>query len=150
MSITAQRIKSLRQANNITQQELANKINSSRTNIARIETDKVKPSYAMLSLISDVFGVPVEYLQGKISPFSVRDQFVNENTLYEDENGELFRFAGKIQNEPLSTDDIESTNLFYDDGSLFINKLNSDDIVKLHSYAEFLKSKHSDNDTSSK
>lgn len=65
MSIIADRIKDLRKQKKLTQQGLADKINSSRTNIARLETDKVAPSFAMLSLIAEALNTTVDYLQGK-------------------------------------------------------------------------------------
>ncbi|MGQ4573268.1 helix-turn-helix domain-containing protein [Leuconostoc pseudomesenteroides] len=65
MSVTSERIKSSRQQKKLTQQGLADIINSSRGSVAKIETDVFTPSYAMLSLIADALDTTVEYLQGK-------------------------------------------------------------------------------------
>lgn len=65
MSITANRIKELRTQKKLTQQGLANIINSSRGTVAKYEGDERNPSYAMLSLIADALDTTVEYLQGK-------------------------------------------------------------------------------------
>ena len=65
MSITAERIKKLRKQKQLTQQKLADNINSSRVTISQIEVDIRNPSYAMLSLIADALDTTVEYLQGK-------------------------------------------------------------------------------------
>jgi len=65
MSITAERIKSLRKQKKLTQSELAEIINASRMAIANYETDRNTPSFAMLSLIADALNTTVDYLQGK-------------------------------------------------------------------------------------
>lgn len=65
MSITAERIKELRTQKKLTQQGLADIINSSRGTVAKYEGDERNPSYAMLSLIADALDTTVDYLQGK-------------------------------------------------------------------------------------
>ncbi|MBZ5946930.1 helix-turn-helix transcriptional regulator, partial [Leuconostoc gelidum subsp. gasicomitatum] len=65
MSITAERIKSLRKQKKLTQSELAEIINASRMAIANYETDRNTPSFAMLSLIAEALNTTVDYLQGK-------------------------------------------------------------------------------------
>ena len=65
MSVTAERIKEQRKLKKLTQAELAELVNSSRSSIAQIETDKYNVSFAMLSLIADALNTTVEYLQGK-------------------------------------------------------------------------------------
>lgn len=64
MSITAERIKSLRKQKKLTQSELAEIIKASRMAIANYETDRNTPSFAMLSLIADALDTTVDYLQG--------------------------------------------------------------------------------------
>lgn len=65
MSITANRIKELRTQKKLTQQGLADIINSSRGTVAKYEGDERNPSYAMLSLIAEALDTTVDYLQGK-------------------------------------------------------------------------------------
>lgn len=65
MSITANRIKELRTQKKLTQQGLADIINSSRGTVAKYEGDERNPSYAMLSLIADALDTTVDYLQGR-------------------------------------------------------------------------------------
>ena len=65
MSVTSERMKQQRKIKKITQTSLAELVNSSRSSIAQIETDKYTPSYAMLSLIADALDTTVDYLQGK-------------------------------------------------------------------------------------
>ncbi|MBZ5995258.1 helix-turn-helix transcriptional regulator [Leuconostoc gelidum subsp. gasicomitatum] len=65
MSVTAERIKEQRKIKKLTQTALAELVNSSRSSIAQIETDKYNVSFAMLSLIADALDTTVDYLQGK-------------------------------------------------------------------------------------
>lgn len=65
MSVTSERMKEQRKIKKLTQTSLAELVNSSRSSIAQIETDKYTPSYAMLSLIADALDTTVDYLQGK-------------------------------------------------------------------------------------
>ncbi|WP_349533655.1 helix-turn-helix domain-containing protein [Leuconostoc citreum] len=65
MSLTSKRIKFLRQQNLLTQNQLAELINSSRGSIAKIETNVFTPSFAMLSLIAEALNTTTDYLQGK-------------------------------------------------------------------------------------
>lgn len=58
-------LKNLRQDNNMTQDELAKKIDTSRSNIANYENGKNMPSVDILEKISKLFGVSTDYLLGK-------------------------------------------------------------------------------------
>ncbi|MCT4379759.1 helix-turn-helix domain-containing protein [Leuconostoc pseudomesenteroides] len=78
MSITANRIKELRTQKKLTQQGLADIINSSRGTVAKYEGDERNPSYAMLSLIADALDTTVDYLQGKTDN-SLKTPTVNDN-----------------------------------------------------------------------
>lgn len=58
-------LKKLRQDNKLTQDELAKKIETSRSNIANYENDKNMPSVDILEKISELFNVSIDYLLGK-------------------------------------------------------------------------------------
>ena len=58
-------LKKLRQDNNLTQEELAKKINNSRSNIANYENGKNMPSVEVLEKLSELFQVSTDYLLGK-------------------------------------------------------------------------------------
>lgn len=58
-------LKKLRQDNNLTQDELAKKIDSSRSNIANYENGKNKPSVEILEKLAELFNVSTDYLLGK-------------------------------------------------------------------------------------
>ena len=58
-------LKKFRQDNNWTQDELAKKINTSRSNIANYENDKNMPSVDILEKLSKLFNCSIDYLLGK-------------------------------------------------------------------------------------
>jgi repressor LexA len=58
-------LKKVRIDNNYTQEELAKKINTSRSNIANYENEKNMPSIDVLNKLSHVLGVSIDYLLGK-------------------------------------------------------------------------------------
>lgn len=57
-------LKKIRQDNNLTQEELAKKINTSRSNIANYENDKNMPSVDILIKLAGIFHSSVDYLIG--------------------------------------------------------------------------------------
>lgn len=58
-------LKKLRQDNNMTQDELAKKIDTSRSNIANYENGKNMPSVDILEKLSKLFDCTTDYLLGK-------------------------------------------------------------------------------------
>lgn len=64
-------LKKIRQENNLTQEELAKKINTSRSNIANYENDKNMPSIDILEKLSKIFGCSIDYLLGKTTENSI-------------------------------------------------------------------------------
>lgn len=58
-------LKKIRQDCNLTQEELAKKINTSRSNIANYENNKNMPSIDVLSKLSKVLDCSIDYLLGK-------------------------------------------------------------------------------------
>ncbi|MCI8485761.1 MAG: helix-turn-helix transcriptional regulator [Clostridia bacterium] len=58
-------LKKIRQDNDLTQEELAKKISTSRSNIANYENDKNMPSVDMLEKISKELHCSIDYLMGK-------------------------------------------------------------------------------------
>lgn len=58
-------LKKIRQDNGLTQEELAKKINTSRSNIANYENDKNMPSVDILEKISKVLNCSTDFLLGK-------------------------------------------------------------------------------------
>lgn len=57
-------LKKLRQENNLTQEELAKRINTSRSNIANYENDKNMPSIDILERLAKVFKCSTDFLIG--------------------------------------------------------------------------------------
>ena len=58
-------LKKIRQNCNLTREELAKKINTSRSNIANYENNKNMPSIDVLSKLSEILDCSVDYLLGK-------------------------------------------------------------------------------------
>ena len=58
-------IKKIRQDFNLTQEELAKKIDTSRSNIANYENNKNMPSIDILSKLSEILDCSVDFLLGK-------------------------------------------------------------------------------------
>ena len=58
-------LKKLRQDKNLTQDELAKKIDTSRSNIANYENDKNMPSVEILEKLAKLFDCSTDYLLGK-------------------------------------------------------------------------------------
>lgn len=58
-------LKKIRLDNNLTQEELAKKINTSRSNIANYENNKNMPSIEILDKLSEIFNCSTDYLLGK-------------------------------------------------------------------------------------
>ena len=58
------RLKKIRSDNNLTQEELANKIDTTRSNIANYENDRNMPSLEILERLSKLFNCSLDYLLG--------------------------------------------------------------------------------------
>ena len=94
-------LKEIRQKNNLTQEELAKKINTSRSNIANYENDKNMPSVDILEKISQLFDCSIDYLLGKS----------NSSNFNKDEQD--FRFAYHKETEGLTDEEISDALRFY-------------------------------------
>lgn len=58
--LIGEKLKELRKAEKLTQQELADTLNISRVNYTRYETDKVRPDYETLIKIADFYDVSLD------------------------------------------------------------------------------------------
>lgn len=65
MSEFAKRFKELRKQANLTQDEMARKLNTSRSRIGMYETGKREPDHETLEQIADFFNVDIDYLLGR-------------------------------------------------------------------------------------
>lgn len=82
----------LRKENNLTQQQLADKLGLSRSTIGMYEKGKREPNFETLELIADFFNVRMERLIGKKKP----------NSTDKNENSDLV-FKSKIHFELYNT-----------------------------------------------
>lgn len=103
-------LKKIRQDNNLTQEELAKKINTSRSNIANYENDKNMPSIDVLEKLSKVFNCSIDYLLGK------------SNVKNYDKDEQEFRFAYHKEMEGLTDEEIADALRFYKEMKKKINK----------------------------
>ena len=58
----SENLKKIRKKNNLTQEDLARKIKTSRSNIANYETGKNNPSLKVLCELSNVLNCSIDYL----------------------------------------------------------------------------------------
>lgn len=59
------RIATLRKKNKLTQEELAKKLQISRSSLSLYELDKREPDFDTLTKIADLFNVSLDYLMGR-------------------------------------------------------------------------------------
>lgn len=101
-------LKKIRQENNMTQDELAKKIDTSRSNIANYENGKNMPSIDILEKIASLFNCTTDYLLGKTDIRNIEEDF---------------RFAYHKETEGLSEEEIKEALEFY---KLVKNKKNKE------------------------
>ena len=58
------KLKALRQEHELTQYQLAKKLDTSKSNISKYESDSIEPSMRTLVLIAKYFNVSIDYLLG--------------------------------------------------------------------------------------
>ena len=60
-----ERLKELRTAQKLTQQQMADYLGVDRTTYVKYETDKSEPTFDTLQKLADYFGVTVDFLMGR-------------------------------------------------------------------------------------
>lgn len=95
------RIKALREEFGYTQQDLANKLNSSKSVIGLYENETRKPSLEVLIKLSEVFNCSIDYLLGKT------------NIKNYDKDEQEFKFAYHKEMEGLTDEEIADALRFY-------------------------------------
>lgn len=94
------RIKMLREEKHLTQQELADKLNSAKSTIGMYENGNRKPSYEVLIKLSEIFDCSIDYIVGTSNER-------NSNVQY-DPNAKVYSvpIVGKIRaGEPILAED---------------------------------------------
>lgn len=95
------RIKFLREELNMTQQELANKINGAKSTIAMYEKEDRKPSMEVLLKLSEIFNCSIDYLLCKTD---IRNY---------DKDEQEFRYAYHKEIEGMSEEEVLDALRFY-------------------------------------
>jgi transcriptional regulator with XRE-family HTH domain len=90
----ADRLKQLRREFNMTQDELAKKINKNRSTVAGYETEGKEPDYDTLLKLSQIFNVSTDYLLGQTD---IRNQ-ADEITDAVSDDPELAEFWEQMKN----------------------------------------------------
>lgn len=72
------RLKELRLLDNLTQYELAEKVNTSRSNIANYENNKNMPSMEILVKMCEIFDCSMDYLIGLSSDIKTDKRFTDK------------------------------------------------------------------------
>ncbi|MDK2920059.1 MAG: hypothetical protein PWQ37_2792 [Candidatus Petromonas sp.] len=96
------RLRELRKEMNLTQEELANKLNLTKANISKYETGRIEPNIETINFLAKFFNVSVDYLLGRTDVRSPHSDAENELT---EEEKELLE---KIKSDP------ELSILFHD------------------------------------
>lgn len=91
------RLKSLRESKQLTQQELADKLNLSRVRYNNYETGKRSPDYDTLQVIANFYDVSIDYLLGNT------DNPNSEITLTDKDEKDIAKTMQKLK-EQLSND----------------------------------------------
>lgn len=73
------RIKDLREDNDITQKELAEKLNIAKSTLSGYENETSEPSFAILFKIADFFNVSIDYILGRTND-KANDTFLKNLT----------------------------------------------------------------------
>ena len=89
MSLTSDRIKSLRLQKNMSQSYLADKLGIGRSNMGHIENGRVEPTKESIVQLSDIFGVTTDYLLGRTDTpqFTAKNERDVQKTLNELKEG---------------------------------------------------------------
>ena len=96
------RIKNLREELNMTQQELADKLEGAKSTIAMYEKGDRKPSLKVLVKLSEIFNCSIDYLLGKTDIRNPEKQIKDD-----------FQFAYHKESEGLSEEEIKEALEFY-------------------------------------
>lgn len=93
------RLRQLRELNNITQSQLAKQINASQSKIAMWETGNRDPNSEDIIYLADLFKVSTDYLLGRTDFFETpKHQEIFTSTLTENEQ-ELLELFRNVKNE---------------------------------------------------
>jgi transcriptional regulator with XRE-family HTH domain len=99
MSTLGTKIKELRFRNEMTQEELAQKLKIKRPTLANWETDRATPDYAKIKEMARIFGVSVDYLLGQTNQVSDHIPYV----VLSEEDLELLRRIKGLSNQSRKT-----------------------------------------------
>lgn len=94
-------LKKLRDESNLTQSELANKLNITRSSLSLYELGKRTPDFDTLSKIADFFNVSADYLLGRTNVRNNVETFAahTDDDLSDEAKAELENFKDYLRNK---------------------------------------------------
>lgn len=104
-----ERMKRLRLEHNLTQEELANKLSLSKSNISKYESNDVEPNIQTLHALSELFDVSLDYLLGKTDSkelYELKDKKIPAEL--REIGVEYMTVAKRIKEEGLTPQEIET------------------------------------------
>ncbi|SHH74638.1 helix-turn-helix domain-containing protein [Virgibacillus chiguensis] len=107
------RLKKLREVNNLSQQQLADKFNINRSTYARYELNQTQPDFEILKKLADFYEVTVDYILG-----------------HETQKNDITYFKNKIAEE------FPDIDLMFKD----MESLTAEDMKEVYEYIKFKKS----------
>ncbi len=107
-------IRILRVQNNLTQRDLANKLNTTNSTICDWEKGRCEPSIYDLIKLADIFNCSVDYLLGREDDFGIIKSDVNEYT--SDEKRIITIYRGLSEREKVLFDNL--VNSFEDSSQI--------------------------------
>jgi transcriptional regulator with XRE-family HTH domain len=95
------RLRALRKEKNMTQEELAKLINSTKANISKYETGKVEPNIETIRFFAEFFDVSIDYLLGESNVRHQHDVLAFHTTedLTEEEWEEIKSYVNYIRSK---------------------------------------------------
>lgn len=100
------RLKKLREKSNLTQEELAKRLEMPRSTYSNYESGKREPDFYTAKKIADFFGVSVDYLLGREEKDSV-DQFIEYLDLELTDEEIMEKMVFKVDNLTLSPEEVK-------------------------------------------
>lgn len=108
------RIKELRNSKNLTQEELAQKLDANRPTLSNWELDRTQPGYTMLKKVAEFFEVSTDYLLngtlnidellpgGKLLVYSKKDEIIDISDLSDKDKLIIINIINMAKNQNLN------------------------------------------------
>ena len=99
MTDFGKRLRDLRKKQNLSQEELAKRLNISRSSIGMFEQGRRKPDYEMQEVFADFFNVNMDYLFGRNDEPDISLVSEMMKTMTQEQKRHLIRYADLIMQD---------------------------------------------------